>query len=60
MSTHQPLETRKKHNELLLQEDALSFVLQGQIRRLPFHFTWAAPLFATSAGMLSRIYSDFF
>ena len=57
--THQPLERRKKQDELLLQEDAVSFVLQGQIRCLPFHFTWAAPLFATTAGMLSRIYSDF-
>ncbi len=57
--THKPLERRKNQDELLLQEDALSFVLQGQIRCLPFHFTWAAPLCATSAGMLSRISSDF-
>jgi hypothetical protein len=45
MSTHEPLETRKKHNEHLFT---------------PSHFTLAARLFATSEGSLSRFYGGFF
>jgi hypothetical protein len=38
-STHEPLERRKNQDELLLQEDALLFVLQGENRCSTLHFT---------------------
>jgi hypothetical protein len=50
MSTHEPLETRKNHNKLLLQEDALMFLLQCEHLFTPSNFTLAARLFATSEG----------
>jgi len=59
MITHQPLETRKKHNELLLQEDALMFLLQCEHLFTPSHFTLVARLFATTEGSLSRFYGGF-
>src|SRR6266487_5318794 len=56
--SHEPLETRKNHHELLLQEDALSF----QCKHLftPSNVTSAACLFATSEGRLSRSSIGFF
>jgi hypothetical protein len=39
MSTHEPLETRKYQNELLLQEDALLFSLQCEHQFTPSNFT---------------------
>jgi hypothetical protein len=58
--TNKPLETRKNHNELLLQEDALMFLLQCEHLFTPSNFTLAARLFATSEGPLYRFYGGFF
>ncbi len=60
MSTHEPLETRKNHNELLLQEDSSMFLLQCEHLFTPSNFTLAARLFATSEGTLYRFYGSFF
>src|SRR5260370_12853646 len=57
---HEPLETRKNQNELLLQEDALLFLLQCKHLFTPSNFTSAACLFATSEGRLYRSYIGFF
>src|SRR4249920_1948183 len=57
---HEPLETRKNQNELLLQEDTLLFLLQCKYLFTPSNFTSAACLFATSEGRLYRSYIDFF
>ncbi len=40
MSTHEPLETRKNQNKLLLQEDASLSLLQGEHLFMPPNFTW--------------------
>jgi hypothetical protein len=47
---HEPLETRKNQNELLLQEDRLLFLLQYKHLFMPSNFTSAACIFATSEG----------
>jgi hypothetical protein len=60
MSTHEPLETRQNHNELLLQEDALMFLLQCEHLFTPSNFTLAVRLFATSEGTLYHFYGGFF
>lgn len=60
MSTYEPLETRKKQNELLFQEDALMCLLQCKRLFTPSNFTIAARLFATSEGTLYRFYGGFF
>src|SRR5690349_4391053 len=57
---HEPLETRKNQNELLLQEDMLSFLLQCKRLFTPSNFTSAACLFATSEDRLYRSYIGFF
>src|SRR5438552_4757641 len=50
---HEPLE-KKNHYGLLLQEDALLFVWQGEHSCLPTQFTSAAHLLATCEGLFSR------
>src|SRR5213078_3920872 len=52
ISTHEPLETRKNHNELLLQEDALIFLLHSEHICTPSNFTLVAHPSATSEGSL--------
>ena len=59
MGTHEPLETIKYHNELLLQEDALLFLLQCEHLFTPSNFTLAARLFSISEGMLCSLYGGF-
>ena len=54
ISTHEPLETRKNHNELLLQEDALIFLLHSEHICTPSNFTLVAHPSATSEGSLHR------
>lgn len=60
MSTHEPLETRKNQNELLLQEDAWICLLQREHLFTPSNFTLAARLFATGEGTLYRFDGGFF
>jgi hypothetical protein len=57
---YEPLKTRKNQNELLLQEDALLFLLRCKHLFTLSNFTSAACLFATSEGRLSRSYIGFF
>jgi hypothetical protein len=54
MSTHEPLETRKNQNELLLQKDALIFLLQCKQIFAPSNLTPVEHPFATSEGTFSR------
>ena len=54
ISTHEPLETRKNHHELLLQEDALIFLLHSEHICTPSNFTLIAHPSATSEGSLHR------
>src|SRR5437588_549405 len=53
-STYEPLETRKNRNELLLQEDALIFLLHNEHIFTPPNFTLIAHPSATSEGSLYR------
>ena len=39
-SNHQPLEARKNQNKLLLEEDALIFLLQNEHLSTSSNFTW--------------------
>jgi hypothetical protein len=39
-SNHQPLEARKNQNKLLLEEDALIFLLQNEHMSTSSNFTW--------------------
>ena len=58
-TNYELLETRKKQNELLLQEDVLMFLLQCEHLFTPSNFTLVARLSATSEGMLYRSYGGF-
>ena len=58
--TNKPLETRKNHNELLLQEDPLIFMLSCEHMFTSANFTPVAHPFATNEGTLSPSYSSFF
>lgn len=60
MSTHELLETRKNHNELLLQEDALMFSLQCEHLSPSSNFTLVARRSATSEGTLYRSDGGFY
>src|SRR5260370_35204446 len=51
-SPQEPLETRKNHNEPLLQEDALMFLLQSEHLFTHSNFTLVAHPSATSEGSL--------
>jgi hypothetical protein len=59
ISTDEPLETRKNHNELLLQEDALIFLLHSEHLFTPPNFTLVAHPSATSESSLYRSDGDF-
>ncbi len=54
INTYEPLETRKNQNELLLQEDALMFLLHNEHIFTPSNFTLVAHPSATSEGSLYR------
>ena len=54
MSTHEPLETRKNQNELLLQEDSLMFLLQCEQIFAPSNLTPVEHPFATSEDTFYR------
>ena len=60
MGTHELLETRKNHNELLLQEDALMFSLQCEHLSPSSNFTLVARRSATSEGTLYRSDGGFY
>jgi hypothetical protein len=58
-STYEPLETRKNQNELLLQEDALIFLLHSEHIFTTSNFTLVAHPSATSESSLYRSDGDF-
>src|SRR5258707_11700650 len=58
-SPQEPLETRKNHNEPLLQEDALMFLLQSEHLFTHSNFTLVAHPSATSEGSLYHSGSGF-
>jgi hypothetical protein len=56
---HEPFEMRKNHNELLLQEDALIFLLHSEHIFTPPNFVLVAHPSATSESSLYRSDGDF-